>query len=183
MSNSSNYASNVLGAPTGTLASTATTGATTTQTTQTTTTATHPTTTHTTTAAADEYLTRSEERLLVGKEQVQSGVATLNKYVTTEHAHTSVPVTKETAYIEREPITAADNIKPVIGEQHVEVALTAERAVAAKETVPVEKVRLHKEAVQGVQNVEAELRKEHIEFGQQGVAALQPGVPATKQGY
>ena len=174
MSNSSNYPTNVLG--------TGETMQTTQTTTQTTAVPTATRATATTGLANDEQvLTRSEERLLVGKEQVQSGVASLNKYVTTEHASTSVPVSKETAYIEREPITAADNVNPTIGEEHVEVALRAERAIAAKETVPVEKVRIHKEAVQGVQNVEADLRKEHINYT--GGATVQPGVPATKTEY
>ena len=39
----------------------------------------------------------------MGKEKVSAGTASLNKYVTTVHAHTSVPVTKEHAVIEREP--------------------------------------------------------------------------------
>lgn len=119
-----------------------------------------------TTGAADAYMTRSEERLLVGKEQVGAGVASLNKYVTSEHVHTAVPITREHVVIEREPITAADNIRGAeIKEAHIEVALTEERAVAAKETVAVEKVKLRKEVEHTTQNVDAELRKEHIEFG------------------
>lgn len=118
------------------------------------------------TGNASEYMTRSEERLLVGKEQVGAGVASLNKYVTSEHVHTSVPITREHVVIEREPITAADNIRGAeIREAHIEVALTEERAVAAKETVAVEKVKLRKEVEHTTQNVDAELRKEHIEFG------------------
>ena len=189
MSNSSNYPTNVLGTGADVTGSTVPTSSTTTTTSTTgyNSGATGYTTGSTTgystgvNTGAEQRLTRSEERLLVGKEQVQSGVASLNKYVTTEHASTSVPVSKETAYIEREPITAADNVNPTIGEDHVEVALRAERAVAAKETVPVEKVRLHKEVVQGVQNVDADLRKEHINYS--GGATVQPGVPATKQEY
>jgi uncharacterized protein (TIGR02271 family) len=130
------------------------------------------TTTTTTTAAAvpaatnEAYMTRSEERLLVGKEQVGAGVASLNKYVTSEHVHTSVPITREHVVIEREPITAADAVRGAeIKEAHIEVALTEERAVAAKETVAVEKVKLRKEVEHTTQNVDAELRKEHIEFG------------------
>jgi len=103
---------------------------------------------------------------LVGKEQVAAGTASLNKYVTSEHVHTAVPITREHVVIEREPITAADNIRGAeIKEAHIEVALTEERAVAAKETVAVEKVKLRKEIEHTTQNVDAELRKEHIEFG------------------
>jgi len=146
-------------------------GAVTSQTTTTTTTTAAPavasTHAHTTTAATgDAYMTRSEERLLVGKEQVGAGVASLNKYVTSEHVHTAVPITREHVVIEREPITAADSVRGTeIKEAHIEVALTEERAVAAKETVAVEKVKLRKEVEHTTQNVDAELRKEHIEFG------------------
>jgi len=111
------------------------------------------------------YMTRSEERLLVGKEQVSAGVASLNKYVTTEHVSTAVPITKEHVVIEREPIAPGDAIRSDIKEAHYEVALTEERAVAAKEAVAVEKVKLRKEVEHAVQNVDADLRKEHIEFG------------------
>jgi len=111
------------------------------------------------------YMTRSEERLLVGKEQVGAGVASLNKYVTTEHVSTAVPITKEHVVIEREPIAPGDAVRGDIKEAHYEVALTEERAVAAKEAVAVEKVKLRKEVEHATQNVDADLRKEHIEFG------------------
>jgi uncharacterized protein (TIGR02271 family) len=132
---------------------------------QTTTTTTTQTAGATTSNTGADYMTRSEERLLVGKEQVSAGVASLNKYVTTEHVQTSVPITKEHVVIEREPIAPGDNIRGDIKEAHYEVNLTEERAVAAKETVPVEKVKLRKEVEHGTQNVDADLRKEHIEFG------------------
>jgi len=111
------------------------------------------------------YMTRSEERLLVGKEQVGAGVASLNKYVTTEHVSTAVPISKEHVVIEREPIAPGDAIRGDIKEAHYEVALSEERAVAAKEAVAVEKVKLRKEVEHATQNVDADLRKEHIEFG------------------
>jgi len=151
------------------------------------------TTTQTTTAGStghtgvnnDGYMTRSEERLLVGKEQVSAGVASLNKYVTTEHVQTSVPITKEHVVIEREPIAPGDNLRGDIKEAHYEVALTEERAVAAKETVAVEKVKLRKEVESGSQNVDADLRKEHIEFGttnEQGkVLGAAPGTAGYSQ--
>ena len=132
---------------------------------QTTTTTTTQTAGSTASTTGSDYMTRSEERLLVGKEQVSAGVASLNKYVTTEHVQTSVPITKEHVVIEREPIAPGDNIRGDIKEAHYEVNLTEERAVAAKETVPVEKVKLRKEVEHGTQNVDADLRKEHIEFG------------------
>ena len=167
-------------ADTGAYAHTAgTTGYNTASTTTTTTTATAP-------AVVDNaagYMTRSEERLLVGKEQVSAGVASLNKYVTTEHVSTAVPITKEHVVIEREPIAPGDAIRGDIKEAHYEVALTEERAVAAKEAVAVEKVKLRKEVEHAVQNVDADLRKEHIEFGTTNETGKVLGAAPGTAGY
>ena len=99
----------------------------------------------------DDAMTRSEERLHVGTEKVQTGRARLRKYVVTENQTVTVPVTREEVRIEREPITDA-NVGdalggPDISEEEHEVVLTEERPVVAKETVPVERVRLDKETV------------------------------------
>ena len=115
----------------------------------------------------DEAMTRSEERLQVGTERVEAGRARLRKYVTTETETVNVPVTKERVTIEREPITdgnvgqAMDG--PAISEEEHEVVLTEERPVVAKEAVPVERVRLGKEAVTEEVTVSEEVRKEQIE--------------------
>jgi len=122
---------------------------------------------------SDDAMTRSEEQLRVGKEQVNAGRAALDKYVTTEHVQTAVPVTKERVVIEREPITEANRDAalsgPEITEAHHEVNLTEERAIAAKETVPIERIRLGKQTEVHQQNVGAELRKEHVDLTTTGV--------------
>jgi len=116
----------------------------------------------------DDAMTRSEEHLLVGKEKVNVGQAALNKYVTTEKVSTAVPIVREKVVVEREPITEANREAAMRGpdfkESHYEVNLMEERAVAEKQTVPIERVRLRKEAEQTQQYVEADLRKEHIEL-------------------
>jgi len=126
-----------------------------------------------TNAGTDTAITRSEEQLRVGKERVSAGAAALDKYVTTEHVQTSVPVTKERVVIEREPITDANRdaalAGPEISEAHHEVHLTEERAVASKETVPIERIRLGKQVEVHEQQVGAELRKEHVDLTTTGV--------------
>jgi len=121
----------------------------------------------------DDALTRSEERLHVGKEQVGAGSAALDKYVTSERVERSVPVTKERVVIEREPITAenmgAATAGPDISEAHHEVHLTEERAMASKETVPIERIRLGKQAETQQQTVGADLRKEHVDLTTTGI--------------
>ena len=115
----------------------------------------------------DDALTRSEERLQVGTQAVETGRARLKKYIVTENVTQTVPVSHEEVTVTREPITEANAGAAYSGkdlsEEEVEVTLHAERAVAAKETVPVERVKLGTETVQGQQQVDETLRKEVIE--------------------
>lgn len=115
----------------------------------------------------DDAMTRSEERLHVGTERVETGRARLRKYVVTENVQQTVPVRHEEVRIEREPISDANRDEamrgPDITESEHEVTLTEERPVVAKETVPVERVRLAKETVTGEETVGDEVRKEQID--------------------
>jgi len=118
--------------------------------------------------SSDNAMTRSEEVLRVGKETVEAGNAGLRKYITTEHESTTVPLRREIARVEREPITA-ENIDaalsgPELKESEYQVNLREERVRAEKETIPIERVRLTKEIEQGAQRVDADLRKEHIDI-------------------
>ena len=116
----------------------------------------------------DDAMTRSEERLHVGTEKVQTGRARLRKYVVIEQQTVSVPVSHEEVRLEREPITDANVgdalAGPAISEEEHEVILTEERPVVAKETVPVERVRLDTDVVTEQQTVTADVRKEEIEL-------------------
>jgi uncharacterized protein (TIGR02271 family) len=114
----------------------------------------------------DTAMTRSEERLHVGTENVQTGRARLRKYVVTETVTTAVPVSHEEVRLEREPITEANRDAalsgPAISEEEHEMTLHAERPVVAKEAVPVERVRLGTETVTQEQQVSEQVRKEQI---------------------
>ena len=115
----------------------------------------------------DQAMTRSEERLHAGTEKVEAGRARLRKYIVTEQQQVTVPVSREEVRVEREPITDANRgaalSGPDLSEEEHEVVLTEERAVIAKETVPVERVRLDKETVTEQQTVTADVRKEVID--------------------
>ena len=115
----------------------------------------------------DEAMTRSEERLRVGTEQREAGRARLRKHIVTENVSTTVPVSHEEVTLEREPITDANRGDALAGgdltEEEHEVTLTAQRAVASKETVPVERVRLGTETVTEQQQVDETVRKEVID--------------------
>ncbi|MEU2348045.1 PRC and DUF2382 domain-containing protein [Modestobacter sp. NPDC049651] len=121
----------------------------------------------------DDAMTRSEEQLRVGTQQVEAGKARLRKYVVTEDVTTTVPVSHEEVRIEREPITDAnvgDALDgPAISEEEHEVVLHAERPVVAKEAVPVERVRLDTQTVTGTETVSDSVRKEQIEADTDGI--------------
>ena len=79
----------------------------------------------------------------------------------------TVPVRKEKAVLESEPITE-DNVEaatsgPDISEEEHEVVLSEEDVVVEKKTVPKERVRLGKETEITEEEVSEEVRKERIE--------------------
>jgi uncharacterized protein (TIGR02271 family) len=120
----------------------------------------------------DDAMTRSEEQLRVGTEQVAAGRARLRKHIVTENQTVTVPVSHEEVTLEREPITDANvgnaTSGPDLSEEEHEVQLTEERVVVDKETVPVERVRLGTETVTEDQRVSEEVRKEEIDYDESG---------------
>ncbi len=115
----------------------------------------------------DEAMTRSEERLNVGTDKVETGRARLRKHIVTEDVSTTVPVSHEEVRVVTEPITEENRGNAVTGgdltEEEHEVTLHAEQAVVNKETVPVERVKLDTETVTSEQEVTEQVRKEQIE--------------------
>ncbi len=115
----------------------------------------------------DSAMTRSEERLDVGTQQHEAGRVRLRKWVETENVTTTVPVTKERAVVEREPITDRNVDQalegPAISDEEHEVVLHEEQAVVSKTTEPVERVRVDKEVVTEQETVSGDVRKERIE--------------------
>ena len=115
----------------------------------------------------DAAMTRSEEQLHVGVQSVEAGKARLRKYVVTEEVSQTVPLRHEEVRLEREPITDANRDAAMTGvdisEEEHEITLHAERPIVAKETVPVERVRLSTETVTEQHEVNETLRKEQID--------------------
>jgi uncharacterized protein (TIGR02271 family) len=115
----------------------------------------------------DDAMTRSEERLNIDKQSQATGRVRLRKWVETEDVNVTVPVTKEKAVIEREPVTDSNVDQaldgPAISEEEHEVVLNEERVVVDKTVEPVERVRVGKEAVTEQETVSDAVRKEQIE--------------------
>ena len=115
----------------------------------------------------DHAMTRSEEQLHVGTERHEAGRVRLRKWVETEQQNITVPLSRERAVLEREPITDVNvdhalSGKAISDEEH-EVVLHEERPVVDKTVTPVERVRVDKETVVEHETVTDDVRKERIE--------------------
>jgi uncharacterized protein (TIGR02271 family) len=117
--------------------------------------------------STDDAMTRSEEELRVDKSTSQTGKARLRKWVETEHQEKEVPVVRERATVQREPITdenvgdAMDG--PAISEEEHEMPLYEEEVVANTEVKPKERVRLDKKTETETETVSGDVRKERID--------------------
>ena len=115
----------------------------------------------------DEAMTRSEEELQVGKMRRPSGLVRLKKSITTEQVNTTVPVQREQARVEREPITDANvgaaMSGPELSEEEHELQLSEEEVTVDKRVVPKERVRVDKDVVTEERQVSEEVRKEQID--------------------
>jgi stress response protein YsnF len=140
----------------------------------------------------DDAMTRSEETLVVGTQSRVAGRARLVKYTVTEEKTITVPVTRTEVRVEYDDAdgtadtagtgttTAADSSVLRSGDSQSstvsgggvvddsddgsgDMILTEERVVVTKETVPVKRVRLAKEAVTTEEQVTDTVRKERIE--------------------
>jgi uncharacterized protein (TIGR02271 family) len=125
-------------------------------------------------SGTDDAMTRSEERLHVGTESVETGRVRLRKRIVTENVTQTVPVSHEEVTLEREPISDANRGDAMSGsdfqEEETEVTLHAEQPVTSKETVPVERVSLGKRKVTDEQTVSETVRKEQIDTDSDGGA-------------
>ena len=115
----------------------------------------------------DDAMTRSEEELRVGKTEQESGRVRLRKYVVTEQVQQTIPVRKEVARVEREPVTEGNVDQaldgPAISDEEHEMVLNEEQPVVEKKAVPKERVRLEKDVVTDERQISEEVRKERID--------------------
>ncbi|ALG12535.1 DUF2382 domain-containing protein [Kibdelosporangium phytohabitans] len=114
----------------------------------------------------EQVMTRSEEQLKVGTQRVETGRVRLRKHVVTEEQQVTVPVSHEEIRIEREPVDPRRAGKTEIGEDEQEIVLHADKPVVAKESVPVEQVRVRTEEVTEQQQIRDKVRKEQIDVDQ-----------------
>ncbi|HEY0938377.1 MAG TPA: YsnF/AvaK domain-containing protein [Trebonia sp.] len=113
----------------------------------------------------DTAMTRSEERLLIGTELIESGRVRVSKFIVTEDVTLTVQLRREEVRLEwlpAEPGFRAAAPGEAVRPEAFELVLHAERPVVVKEIVPVERVRLATRIVTGNVTVHETLRKERI---------------------
>jgi uncharacterized protein (TIGR02271 family) len=125
--------------------------------------------------AGAEWLVRTEERISVGTQTMETGRVKIRKYVDTEPVEQAVKITREEYDVERVPITEGERLSGDITEGEREIILHEERAVLRKEAVPVERVRLVTRKVTEDQTIRDEVRKERIEVEPAAASGQQPG--------
>jgi stress response protein YsnF len=143
-------------------------------------------------APAEGGMVRSEEQLVVGTERVATTRARLVKYVVTEEVQITVPIRREEIRVEEVPLDAPDpgpgeSLLPADqlpsggrgaagyatggydtgGYQLAdglpdEIVLHTERPVVSVEVVPVERVRLRTETVEGQERITEQVQREQI---------------------
>jgi uncharacterized protein (TIGR02271 family) len=123
----------------------------------------------------EDWLIRTEERVDVGTERLESGRARLHKYVDTEPVEQTVHLFHEEYEVERVPIPAGEQVNGEIAEGDLEVILHEERPVLHKQVVAVERVRLKVKRVDEDRTLRDEIRKERVEVeGDGGERVPQP---------
>jgi uncharacterized protein (TIGR02271 family) len=129
-------------------------------------------------------MTRSEERLVVGTERVATTRARVVKYVVTEEVQLTVPIRREEVRVEHVPVDAPDVAGESLTDTGVagsgtpalpgEIILHTERPVVTVEVVPVERVRLRTEVVEGQETITDQVQREQIVLEQTSSPGVDP---------
>ncbi len=126
----------------------------------------------------EEAIPIVEERLTVGKREVNRGRVRVRSYVVETPVQEQVSLRQEHVEVERRhvdrPLTGAD--EALFRERTIEATESAEEAVVAKEARVVEEVVVRKEAEERVQTVQDKVRRTEVEIEDDRRAA---GTPTT----
>ena len=116
-------------------------------------------------------LTRSEEELAIDKRQVQAGEVGIRRTVETERVEERVPVTREEVTVERRPLSADAGQDVTITDDEIRIPVMEEQLLVEKRVVPKEEIVIRKRAVTEEKTVEADLRRERVEYDEDQVRA------------
>jgi len=110
-----------------------------------------------------------EERLRVGKREVDQGRVRVRSFVIEEPVHEEVRFREEHVDIERRPVSpavatdATNGPAELLRERSIELQETAEEAVVAKEAVVTEELHISKRADERVEQIDESVRRTEVE--------------------
>ena len=121
------------------------------------------------TDATEQTIPVVEERLRVGKRQVDQGRVRVRSFVVEKPIHEEVQLREEHVEIERRPVNQPASSSAGTGgsgpfrEQTFEVQETAEEAVVAKDAVVTEELRVRKQVAERVESIDDTVRHTEVE--------------------
>jgi uncharacterized protein (TIGR02271 family) len=125
-----------------------------------------------------------EERLRVGKREVDQGRVRVRSFVVEEPVHEEVRLRGERVDIERRPVNqptgATGDAAGLLRERTVELQETAEEAVVAKEAIVTEELHIRKRGEERVEQIDDTVRRTEVEVDDSR-SGNQTGADATRK--
>ena len=115
----------------------------------------------------DETIQLAEERLVVGKREVERGGVRVRSYIVSTPVSEQVSLREETVGIERRPVNRAVGAgEDAFRDRSIEMRATGEEAVAGKEAFVTEEIGLRKDVGQRSEEVRDTVRHTEVEVEQ-----------------
>ena len=129
----------------------------------------------------DDVIQLAEERLVVGKREVERGGVRVRSYIVSTPVSEQVTLREETVGIERRPVdrTVAAG-EDAFRDRTIEMRETGEEAVAAKQAVVTEEIALRKDVGQRTEEVRDTVRHTEVEVERVG-GQTTTGAPDTRR--
>lgn len=116
------------------------------------------------TGRTERAIPMAEERLRVGKREVDRGGVRVRSYVVEEPVREEVSLRDEHVEIERRPAQAAAATDDVFREQTIEVSERGEEALVAKDAVVTDELLVRKTAEERTETVEDSVRRTEVDI-------------------
>ena len=129
-----------------------------------------------TAGATEEVIQLAEERLVVGKREVERGGVRVRSYIVSTPVSEQVTLREETVGIERRPVNrVVGDGDDAFRDRSVELRATGEEAVVGKQAVVTEEITVRKDVSQRTEEVRDTVRHTEVD-----VERVEGGVTQTK---
>jgi len=128
------------------------------------------------TADAEQRIPIAEERLRVGKREVERGGVRVRSYVVEEPVHEEVALREERVQVERRPASERTSNDPnLFREETIEVSERGEEAVVSKDAVVTEEVVVRKSADERIKEIDETVRRTEVDVDDNSRSASSTG--------